>query len=308
MNPLFVKIITFFASLPGIKQLLNLHFPGLPEVKLSEVVLSFFRSLSSSRINMRAAAVSFDFFMALFPSIIFLFTLTAYLPIANFDQLLLETIHDVLPDYTYKTIETTITDIISIQRDGLLSFGFIIALFYATNGTTSLIKSFNALSFVQDSRPNWKIRLIALALTLILVVLLVAAIVLIIFTHLLLGYLIERGFINADINMNLIAIGERITLLLMILFSTCVLYFWGASPDKRPRFFSPGAFASTLLIVLLIEGFGIFINRFSTFNTVYGSVGALIAVLVLINLNALIVLAGHEFNTVVNQLKKQKNT
>jgi membrane protein len=60
--------------------------------------------------------------------------------------------------------------------------------------------------------------------------------------------------------------------------------------------------------VLLIEGFGIFINRFSTFNTVYGSVGALIAVLVLINLNALIVLAGHEFNTVVNQLKKQKNT
>ena len=105
MNPLFVKIITFFASLPGIKQLLNLHFPGLPEVKLSEVVLSFFRSLSSSRINMRAAAVSFDFFMALFPSIIFLFTLTAYLPIANFDQLLLETIHDVLPDYTYKTIE-----------------------------------------------------------------------------------------------------------------------------------------------------------------------------------------------------------
>jgi membrane protein len=221
---------------------------------------------------------------------------------------LLETIHDVLPDYTYKTIESTITDIISIQRGGLLSVGFIIALFYATNGTTSLIKSFNALSFVQDSRPGWMIRLNALMLTLIFVILLVSAIVLIIFTHYMLGYLIQKGFISNDINLTLVSVGERLTLLFMILFSICALYFFGPSPSIRPRFFSPGALVATLLIVLLIEGFGVFINRFSTFNTVYGSVGALIAVLVLININALIILAGHEFNAVVNQLKNQKSS
>jgi membrane protein len=308
MNPLLKRILDRFLSFGPVKLLLALRLPGLHGIPLSEVLGSLIRSLLSSRISMRAAAVSFDFFMALFPSVIFLFTLTAYLPIANFDKLLLETIRDVLPDYTYKTIESTITDIISIQRGGLLSVGFIIALFYATNGTTSLIKSFNALSFVQDSRPGWLIRLNALLLTLIFVVLLVSAIILIIFTHYMLEYLIHQGIISNDINLTLVSVGERVTLLLMILFSICALYFFGPSPSIRPHFFSPGAIMATLLIVLLIEGFGIFINRFATFNTVYGSVGALIAVLLLINLNALIILAGHEFNAVVNQLKNQKRS
>lgn len=308
MNHFLKRIFDRIVSFGPVKLFLALRLPGLHGIPLSEVLGSLYRSLSSSRISMRAAAVSFDFFMALFPSVIFLFTLTAYLPITDFDKLLLETIHDVLPDYTYKTIESTISDIISIQRGGLLSVGFIIALFYATNGTTSLIKSFNALSFVQDSRPGWMIRLNALLLTLIFVVLLVSAIVLIIFTHYVLGYLIEKGIISNDINLTLVSLGERLTLLFMILFSICALYFFGPSPSIRPHFFSPGAVLATLLIILLIEGFGIFINRFATFNTVYGSVGALIAVLVLINLNALIILAGHEFNAVVNQLKNQKRS
>jgi membrane protein len=154
MNPLLKRILDRFLSFGPVKLLLALRLPGLHGIPLSEVLGSLIRSLSSSRISMRAAAVSFDFFMALFPSVIFLFTLTAYLPIANFDKLLLETIRDVLPDYTYKTIESTITDIISIQRGGLLSVGFIIALFYATNGTTSLIKT-KACFEIQTSSSDW---------------------------------------------------------------------------------------------------------------------------------------------------------
>jgi membrane protein len=218
---------------------------------------------------------------------------------------LLETIQDVLPDYTYRTIENTITDIISIQRGGLLSFGFLIALFYATNGTTSLIRSFNALSFVKDSRPGWQTRLLALLLTLIFVVILVFTIIIIIFTHYVLGYLIEKGIIDSSINLDLIKLGEWITLLLMILLSVSSLYFFGPEPKIRPTFFSPGSIVSTFLIVVFLQLFGIFINQFATFNTVYGSVGALIALMVLINLNALILLAGHELNAVVYHLKRQ---
>jgi len=299
------QLITSFLAWGPIRVFLSLKFPGAKNITFGQVLSTYYTSLSSSRITMRAAAVSFDFFMALFPSVIFLFTLTAYLPIPNFDKLLLETIQDVLPDYTYRTIENTITDIISIQRDGLLSFGFLIALFYATNGTTSLIRSFNALSFVKDSRPAWQTRLLALLLTLIFVFILVLTIIIIIFTHYVLGYLIEKGLIDTTINLDLIKLGEWFTLLIMILLSVSSLYFFGPEPKIRPTFFSPGSIVSTLLIVVLLQLFGIFINQFATFNTVYGSVGALIALMVLINLNALILLAGHELNAVVYHLKRQ---
>lgn len=292
---------------PLFQKLQTVSFPGLQKVPVLEVARNFKTSLSSSRITMRAAAVSFDFFMALFPTIIFLFTLTAYLPIDNFDELLLDAMRDVLPPYTFLAIEQTILDIISIQRGGLLSFGFLFALFYATNGITSLIQSFNALSFAKETRPGWKIRLLALMLTLIIVILLVIAISLMIFTNIALDYLIRENIISDGINSTLIQIGKWLVLYLLILFSICFLYFVGPAGGVKPSFFSPGALVVSVLIMLLLFGFGFFVNNFSTWNTVYGSVGALIAVLVLINANALIILAGHEFNAVVFHLKRQRS-
>lgn len=292
---------------PWFVKLQTVSFPGLEQVPVLEVARNFKTSLSSSRITMRAAAVSFDFFMALFPTIIFLFTLTAYLPIDNFDELLLDAMRDVLPPYTFLAIEQTIMDVISIQRGGLLSFGFLFALFYATNGITSLIESFNALSFANETRPGWKIRLLALMLTMIIVGLLVIAITLMIFTNIALDYLIQEGVISDGINRSLIQFGKWIVLYLLIFFSICFLYFVGPARDVKPSFFSPGALVVSVLIMLLLFGFGFFVNNFSTWNTVYGSVGALIAVLVLINANALIILAGHEFNAVVFHLKRQRS-
>jgi membrane protein len=139
------RISDFVLDLPIVKQLY--HFaahktlPGLHGITILVIAQQFKKSLVSSRLSMRAAAVSYNFFMALFPTIIFLFTLTAYLPIDNFDQLLLDSLKDVLPTFSYMAVKNTLLDIISIQRDGLLSLGFFVALFYATNGVSSIISS-----------------------------------------------------------------------------------------------------------------------------------------------------------------------
>ncbi len=287
------------------RKLEKLTLPGLQGIPVFTVIAQFRNSLSSSRITMRAAAVSFSFFMALFPTVIFLFTLTAYLPIPNFDVLLLEALEDVLPTYTYLAIENTLRDIISIQRGGLLSFGFLLALFYATNGTTSLIQSFNALSFADENRSIWRVQLLSLILTFLLVILLVAAIAAVLVATFLLDYFIDRGWINAEINRGLISVGKWTVVYLVILFSTAMLYYFGPVKAIRPNFFSPGALVVSVLLLLLLPAFGYFVNNFSTWNTVYGSVGALIAVLVLINVAALLILAGHEYNAVVTHLKRQ---
>lgn len=272
-----------------------------------DVFRRFRDSLSSSRISMRAAAVSFNFFMAIFPSVIFMFTLTAYLPIEDFDVKLLDALQQVLPPASYMAVKNTILDIISQQRGGLLSVGVLIALFYSINGVKSVIDSFNSSSIVQDTRPVFKIYLVSLALTLFIIILLVLAIALMIFTNVALDFLIDKGIITYGINYALIVAGKWIIFYSLILFSVAFLYYLGPPRHTRMRFLSLGALATSFLMLLLIVGVGFFVKNFGTYNTVYGSVGALIALLALINLSSMLLLAGYEFNLSVKGLAASPN-
>ena len=305
------KIQAWIFHLPLIngflKLLSHINLPGFKGISLLDVAQQFRISLGSSRISMRAAAVSFNFILAIFPTIIFLFTLTAYLPIDNFQDRLLSALSEVLPQNTFLAIRNTILDIISIQRGGLLSFGVVVALFYATNGVHSIIQSFNASIFIKESRPTWKILLVSLALTIILSLLLVLATALMIATNFALEILIKHHVINYGINYVLIWMGKWLIFYLLLFFSVAFLYYLGPSKQARAGFFSIGALTTSFLILLLLIGFAFFVSNFGTYNTVYGSVGALIAFMVLINLNAMLLLAGYEFNAGVYHLKKKKS-
>ena len=304
------RISDFVLNLPIVKQLY--HFashktlPGLHGITILVIAQQFKKSLVSSRLSMRAAAVSYNFFMALFPTIIFLFTLTAYLPIDNFDQLLLDSLKDVLPTFSYMAVKNTLLDIISIQRDGLLSLGFFIALFYATNGVSSIISSFNASILIRDKRPEWKILLVSLQLTIIVTILLVLAISLMLFANFGLGYLISKKIITYQFDDIILWITKWVIFYGFIFFIVAFLYYLGPSKENRIKFFSLGAFAASFIILLLLIGFAFFVGNFGTYNTLYGSVGALIAVLVLINLNALVLLAGYEFNASIYHINKMQ--
>jgi membrane protein len=307
---LIQKIKKFIRGLPVIAQLINIlgkiGFSGFPEVSLLDVILKFKDSLISSRISMRAAAVSYNFFMAIFPSVIFLFTLTAYLPIEDFEFRLLNALQALLPPASYQAVRNTILDIISQQRDGLLSFGALFALFYSVIGVKSVIESFNSSSLTEEKRPLYQIYIVSLALTFIIIVLLVLAIGLMIFTNLALDFLISHNLITYGINYWLILAGKWIIFYALIFFSVASLYYLGPPAEARMRFFSIGAWVTTFLMLLLIIGFGYFVKNFGTYNTLYGSVGALIALLVLINLCAMLLLAGYEFNLGVKHVASNK--
>jgi membrane protein len=148
-------------------------------------------------------------------------------------------------------------------------------------------------------------------LTIILAVLLVSSILLMIFTHVGMNYLIKKHIISFGINVVAILIGKWMTFYALVFFSVSFLYYLGPSKKSRPRFFSPGALIVSALIIILLIGFSFFVSNFSTYNTVYGSVGALIALMVLINLIAQLLLAGYEFNVGVYHLsiqRKEKST
>ena len=135
-------------------------------------------------------------FLALFPALIFFFTLIPYIPVDNFQEILLGLLGEVLPPSTNESAFKTITDIINHPRGGLLSFGFLMALYFSTNSINSLMEAFNSSYHISENRGMWKQRLIALGLTLMLSLMLIVAVALIVFTQFASNYFVDLGILK----------------------------------------------------------------------------------------------------------------
>ncbi|MCH8330750.1 MAG: YihY/virulence factor BrkB family protein, partial [Bacteroidetes bacterium] len=132
--PVVIRILSFLNRivLPG--------FDGLP---ILEVLRFFIRGLQKSDLSTRASSLAFFFFIAIFPGIIFMFTLIAYIPIEHFQDTLLEVLKSIMPENAYKMTNATLVDIINRREGGLLSIGFLMAALFSTNGLVAMINAFN---------------------------------------------------------------------------------------------------------------------------------------------------------------------
>jgi len=287
-----------------IKVLSNARLPGYKEISVYDVLRYFLNGLLKVNLSLRASAISYNFFVALFPAIIFLFTLIAYLPIQDIDILILDGLNKIIPNVAFEAVKDTIQDIAGRQRGGLLSIGFAFALFFSTNGILSIIEAFNTSLKKKEIRTPFKMRIVAFILTvLIVLMLLTAASILILSSSFVTKYLMF-DFLGNDFNYFLIKIGRWIIFYLILLFAVASLYYWGPGKKVRIQFFSIGAMVTSLLMMLLIVAFSYVISNFGQYNKIYGSIGALLIILLLINLNAFLLLIGFEFNIIVYRLKQ----
>ncbi len=270
--------------------------PGFDGVSMYEILSFFFKGIYEGSLNMRASAVAFNFFLALFPSIIFLFTIIPYIPIDGFHEMLFATLQDILPVSTYETVKTTAEDIILQPRGGLLSLGFVLALFFSTSGINSLIEAFNQTYHSIEIRSFLKQQLISLALVLILSSMVIIGIGLLISGDVLIRYIIEVGSFDSGVEILALQISKFIIVIILFFFTISFLYYMGPSRKQHFRFISAGATLSTLLIILLSLGFNYYISNFSRYNTLYGSIGTLIIVMLWIYLVSMVILIGFELN------------
>ncbi|RYG46380.1 MAG: YihY/virulence factor BrkB family protein [Chitinophagaceae bacterium] len=143
--------------------------PGFSPLPLYTVSTFFFKEIGKDELVNKASSLAYNFMLAIFPAIIFLFTLIPFLPNGFQDQLM-ELIALILPQQAYIAFEQTILEIVKIQNGGLLSLGFVVALFFATNGVHNLMMAFNKSSLIVENRSWVKRRIIAIVLTLIIAV------------------------------------------------------------------------------------------------------------------------------------------
>jgi membrane protein len=292
----------------------RVRFQKYENVSLYKILRIFLKNLNDDEILDRANAVSYNFLLAIFPAIIFLFTLipyvTAFFPEVNKDSIM-GFMGAQMPKSMYEVISSTILDILSNQRGGLLSLGFAFSLYLSTNGTLALMRAFNACYRTIENRSGWKTRLIATGLTINLAFVLFLAIMLLVVGQLVLDYFLnhlpEFPFLNLDdFTVHLLFALRFIVIFIVFFLAISTLYYFGPAIHYNWRFFSVGSLVATLLILAVSYGFSYYVTNFGTYNKVYGSIGVLIAIMVWVQLVTVVLLIGYEINASIHDaIRKQ---
>ncbi|MFA5218148.1 MAG: YihY/virulence factor BrkB family protein [Bacteroidales bacterium] len=279
--------------------------PGFDGLTLTEVASFFINGIKNGTLNIRASAVAYSFFLAVFPAIIVLFTLIPYIPIENFQEELFKVIHDLVPENVFLAIQDTVREIIMKKRNDLLSFGFILAFFFASGGIAALINSFNASYHNFDNRSWINRQLISIILVLLFCVLISIAIALVIFSGMVINFLKSKEILTNPLLIAILMNGKWLIILTFTFFSISFLYY--LAPAKRHifRFISAGSTFASLFIILTSVGFSAYINNFGQYNKFYGSIGTLIGFLIWLFVNSLVLLIGFEINASIHNARQQ---
>ena len=284
----------------------SLVLPGFDGIPLFDVLVFLFIGLQKSSLTTRASSLAFRFFLALFPTIIFLLSLLPYIPIKDFYNELLLILKDLLPKEAYRASVETIDDLFNNQHNALLSFGFLFALYLASDGVNAMILAFQN-SYHSSKKVSFITqRLTSLVLLLILTILMVLAVGLIVFSGVFISYLISNGLLTDGISVVLLNIGNLIILFLIFLLGISSIYYFGSLEFKKFKFISAGSTLAAVLTILLSFGFAFYVNNFATYNKIYGSIGTLIVIMLWLYFNSLVLLIGYELNASIKHAKEVK--
>jgi membrane protein len=283
----------------------NIILPGFDQVPLYDVIVFFFEQVKKVGLSDRASAISFNFLMAIPSGVIFLFTLIPYLPVSTqiTDELLLLT-KDIAPNHnTYLLVKNFLDDFLNTPRSGLLSAGFVLAIYYASNAIMGMMRSFNRSLVNVNQRKFFADRLMAIRMTTVIILLIIVTIMLLITQGTLFNYLmrwldIQNGWVKYIIHSI-----RWLFLVAVILFGIGFIYKYAPAISKRWKLASPGAILATFLIFCSTYGFSFWVNNFGSYNKVYGSIGTILILMLIIYINSFILLVGYELNVSIHSLK-----
>lgn len=289
-----------------LKLLNRIHLPGFAGMPLGEVLRFYAIGIQKSSLTNRAAAVSFKFFMALFPGLIFILTLIPYIPIPNFHQRLIIAIEGFIPAEIYPLLEKTIIDIIQDRKTGLLSLGFIMAAFFSTNGMNGLMKAFNDSAFITETRSAFRHRWVALWLTLFAILTLLSSIAFLVVSNKMLLGMLQNHHISPFV-FSLLSMVKWLIVFVVVFFFVATIFYFAPAPSMRWRYFSAGALVSTVFCILFTYLISVYINNFNNYNKLFGLLGTFPIVLVWMFLNSLSLIIGFELNVSIRHAEARKN-
>jgi len=271
-----------------------------------DVVDFVWREIRKDNLMTRANSMAFSFFISLFPLIIVGLTLLTYVPSANSDSFIESKLIEVFPSTAEEFIHGLVTDLESIKRGGVLSLGFLAALFFSSNGMINMMRGFNKqykLSF--KKRSGLKKRGIAILLTILLFVLTSFTIIFITFGRKLISLAFEF-FQLSDLDYIGLGLLRWIAVIFLFYSIISVIYKLGPAFRRKHGFLTPGATLATVLIILISLILSYIANRFGTWNRIYGSIGSLVLIMAWFQVSSLFLLLGFEMNAAIVVAKDKR--
>jgi len=297
------NIEKYILKIPVLRLLITIpqkiYLPRFKGLTLYDLIKTYFFGIIEGTFSSRAGSIAFSFFMALFPFILFLLNLIPYLPIEPYH--FVEFIEDVLPKDTASFFMPVILDIIDNPRGGLLSLVFLLTIFLMTNGVNAIFSSFEYSYHITINRSFFKQYFVASLVSIFLALLLLLTIVIIVFSERFIWDLSKEELLSNGVFW--IEVIRTIIFLILVYFVIAILYYFGIKKGKNNRFFSIGAFVTTMLFVLTTYLFGVYITNFSNYNELYGSIGALLILMLYIWINSNLLLLGFELNATLKTLR-----
>jgi membrane protein len=304
MTKLERKIITSIPIAFILNKSKRWYLPGFEGVPLYDVVRFFYRQVKTVGLTERASAIAYNFIMAIPPSFLFLFTLIPNLPFIKkreiFKQLSL-IIKDIIPAEGYNKTIITFIDKTFFQTPvfGLLSFGLLLALFFASNAMMGLMRSFNKNYHGFERRAGLHNRWIAIRLTVLIFGLVLGCLVILITQ----GAVLKSFGLKSGFWLELIAYVRWLVIIALVFYSVAFIYKYAPAVQKKWKLVSPGTILATFLCIIASLGFSAFVNSYGRYNALYGSIGTIIVLMALIFINSLVLLIGFELNVSIKTLK-----
>ncbi|MFC2117625.1 YihY/virulence factor BrkB family protein [Bacteroidota bacterium] len=284
----------------------RISLPGFEKMPVYDVMYFFVKGIMNGAITTRASSIAFNFFIAVIPAIIFIISLIPYIPVNNFQEELINLTRDLLPSEAFEGVRETFEDLFTRKKPNLLSFGFILALIFSTNGISALIDAFNATSHSFKPRSAINKWLISVVLVFIFSVLIITATLLIIFSGMGRDYLINNNILESNFTLFIIQIGKWLIIIALLLIAISFLYFFAPARKEKWKFLSPGSITATFFVIVTSLAFSYYVSNFGTYNKFYGSLGTVIIVLLWMYLNAIVLIIGFELNASISNVRQKK--
>ncbi|MFD2725650.1 YihY/virulence factor BrkB family protein [Hyunsoonleella rubra] len=296
-----------------VRFLTRVKLPGFEGLSLYDLLELYVLGVVKGALTTRASAIAFSFFTAIFPFLLFVIILIPYIPIDNFQMEFMDFLNSILPPQTSDFFFSNIFENIhSGGGGGLLSSVFLLSMLLMANGVNAVFSGFENSYHEQLTRNVFQQYLYAFGIALILAFL-------VLLTVAVFGYFqiyilkplyesLSGEVLAEDSGLVWIIFAKYMFFVVMVYIATATLYYFGTKEGRESRFFSIGALLTTLLIILTSYLFGVYIENFSQYNKLYGSIGALLILLLYLWLNSNILLLGYELNASLQFLKKRPRT
>ena len=275
-------------------------------VSAKQFLINLNQEINADNVYNGAAALGFYLTLSIFPAIILLMSIIPYLPIAQVDEAIMDLLGQALPDEAFDMVAGVVAEVAGNRRGGLLSFSLLGTIWAASTGMYAIMQQLNITYGVKEARSFIRGRATAIMLSLMFGLLVVGAFSLIVLGGVIQEWIGTRLDFGAAL-LTFFAVFRWIVIVLALLLGFAMIYRYGPNVEQKFVFISPGSVIGVALLIVVSLGFAIYTSNFADYNATYGSIGAVIILMLWLYIAGFVILLGSEVNALLEHYSSRGN-